>query len=194
MVIQELPQANLALFGSVLFLAFTIRVTRQPAAADAGVPLAAARSRRTARRRDPVSTELARTRALKMPFYRSVISAINWFLGGTIFIIAIWPVASHSAPVVAVATALGATATSIIGYLQAERVLRPVAVAALREGVPEQIHAPGVILRHPADVGAVHRSADPGDRGGDRRHASCRSCTRRPTSCSCRSCCWRSPR
>ena len=49
--------------------------------------------------------------------------------------------------VFAVATALGATATSIIGYLQAERVLRPVAIAALRQGVPEQIHAPGVILR-----------------------------------------------
>ena len=47
----------------------------------------------------------------------------------------------------AVATALGATATSIIGYLQSERVLRPVAVAALRGGVPEHFHAPGVILR-----------------------------------------------
>ena len=35
------------------------------------------------------------------------------------------------------ATALGATATAIIGYLQSERVLRPVAVAALRGGVPE---------------------------------------------------------
>src|SRR6201998_706329 len=96
---------------------------------------------------DPVATEQARTRALKMPFYRSVISTINWFLGGTIFIIAIWPVASHSAPAVAGATALGATATGIVGYLQAERVLRPVAIAALRQGVPEQIHAPGVILR-----------------------------------------------
>jgi adenylate cyclase len=64
-----------------------------------------------------------------------------------VFIVAIWPVASRSVPVVALATALGATATSIIGYLQAERVLRPVAVAALRGGVPEQIHAPGVILR-----------------------------------------------
>lgn len=37
----------------------------------------------------------------------------------------------------AVATALGATATASIGYLQSERVLRPVAVAALRSGVPK---------------------------------------------------------
>ena len=97
--------------------------------------------------RDPASTEMARTRALKMPFYRSVISVTNWCLGSIVFIVASWPVASKSAPVVAVATGLGATATAIIGYLQSERVLRPVAVAALRGGVPENFRAPGVILR-----------------------------------------------
>ena len=95
----------------------------------------------------PAITELARTRALKMPLYRSVISVTNWFLGSIVFIVASWPVASKSAPVVAVATGLGATATAIIGYLQSERVLRPVAVAALRGGVPENFHAPGVIRR-----------------------------------------------
>jgi adenylate cyclase len=146
-VIQDLPQANLALFAGVLFLAFTI-------GSIISLRLLMPVFRWQRRERDgltsdddPVATEQARTRALKMPFYRSVISTTNWLLGGTIFIIAIWPVASHSAPVVAVATALGAIATSIIGYLQAERVLRPVAIAALRQGVPEQIHAPGVILR-----------------------------------------------
>ena len=59
------------------------------------------------------------------------------------FIVASWPVARHAAPVLAVATALGATATAIIGYLQSERVLRPVAVAALRGGMPENFQAPG---------------------------------------------------
>jgi adenylate cyclase len=146
-VIQDLPEANLALFTGVLLLAFTfgslislrllMPVFRWQRRDRDGQFTAA----------DPVASEQARSRALKMPFYRSIISAINWCVGGSIFIIAIWPVASHSAPVVAVATALGATATSIIGYLQAERVLRPVAIAALRQGVPEQIHAPGVILR-----------------------------------------------
>lgn len=146
-VIQDLPQANLALFGAVLLFAFTIgslvglwlltpvfRWQRR----DRGGRLSGA---------DPEATELARSRALKMPFYRSAISAINWCLGGTIFMIAIWPVAKHLVPVAVVAVALGATATAIIGYLQAERVLRPVAIAALRQGVPEQIRAPGVILR-----------------------------------------------
>ena len=96
---------------------------------------------------DPAATELARSRALRMPFYRTLISMVAWAIGGAVFIIASWSVARYAAPVVAVATALGATATAIIGYLQSERVLRPVAVAALRSGVPENVQAPGVILR-----------------------------------------------
>ena len=96
---------------------------------------------------DPAATELARSRALRMPFYRTVISMVSWCIGGVVFIVASWSVAKYAAPVVAVATALGAAATAIIGYLQSERVLRPVAVAALRSGVPENVKAPGVILR-----------------------------------------------
>ncbi len=96
---------------------------------------------------DPAVTELARSRALRMPFYRTLVSLGYWSVGGTVFIIASWPVAKHAAPVVAVATALGATVTAIVGYLQNERVLRPVAVAALRGGLPENIRASGVIGR-----------------------------------------------
>jgi adenylate cyclase len=96
---------------------------------------------------DPTATELARSRALRMPFYRTLISLAAWCIGGVVFIVASWSVARYAAPVVAVATGLGAAATAIIGYLQSERVLRPVAVAALRSGVPENVQAPGVILR-----------------------------------------------
>jgi adenylate cyclase len=143
--LQILPEANLALFFAVLFLAFLFG-----SVVSLRLLMPVFRWQRrdgTLAETDPAASEFARTRALKMPFYRTVLSTANWCFGGTVFIIAIWPVASHLAPVVALATALGATATSIIGYLQAERVLRPVAVAALREGVPENIHAPGVILR-----------------------------------------------
>ncbi|MET0700722.1 MAG: adenylate/guanylate cyclase domain-containing protein [Mycobacterium sp.] len=143
--LQDLPTANLVIFVAVLGISFAVgsfislrllfpvlRWQRRDALlADA----------------DPVSTELARTRALRMPIYRTTISLVNWCIGGIVFIIASWPVASHSAPVLAIATGLGATATAIIGYLQSERVLRPVAVAALRGGVPENFRAPGVILR-----------------------------------------------
>ncbi|HUM00241.1 MAG TPA: adenylate/guanylate cyclase domain-containing protein, partial [Mycobacterium sp.] len=79
-VIQDLPQANLALFGAVLFLAFTFG-----SLVSLRLLMPVFRWQRRDRDGmldgDPVSTELARTRALKMPFYRSVISAINWFLG-----------------------------------------------------------------------------------------------------------------
>ncbi|MFB1294503.1 adenylate/guanylate cyclase domain-containing protein [Mycobacterium sp. pW049] len=143
--LQDLPTFNLAIFLGYLFVSFTVAsyFTLRML-----IPVM-----RWQRRdmllgdRDPADTEVARMRALKMPFYRSLISATNWLLGSVVFIVASWPVASKSAPVVAVATGLGATATAIIGYLQSERVLRPVAVAALRGGVPENFRAPGVILR-----------------------------------------------
>ena len=96
---------------------------------------------------DPADSEKARMRALRMPTYRSAISIVLWVLGAIVFIGASWPVARHAAPDLAMAMLAGATATAIIGYLQSERVLRPVAVAALREGVPENFRRPGVVLR-----------------------------------------------
>ncbi len=145
-MLRDLPQGSLAFFIAVVLLAFTaeslitlkllIPVFRWQRRDDESLS-----------DEDAVATEFARTRALKMPLYRSVISGASWCLGGIILIIPIWGVISHFAPVVAVAAALGGTAASIIGYLQAERVLRPVAVAALRQGVPEHIHPPGVMLR-----------------------------------------------
>ena len=96
---------------------------------------------------DPADSEKARMRALRMPTYRSAISIVLWLLGAIVFIGASWPVARHATPDLAMAVLAGATATAIIGYLQSERVLRPVAVAALREGVPENFHRPGVVLR-----------------------------------------------
>ena len=143
--LQDLPAFNLAIFLGYLFVAFTvgayltlrlllpvIRWQRRDSLLGGG---------------DPSVTAVARVRALRMPYYRTMISVSNWCLGSIVFIVASWPVASRSAPVVAVATALGATATAIIGYLQSERVLRPVAVAALRGGIPESFKAPGVIQR-----------------------------------------------
>jgi adenylate cyclase len=141
----DLPALNLAIFLAYLFVSFNV---------GAWITLRLLLPVIRWQRRDgllgtsdPLATDLARVRALRMPYYRSVISVSNWCLGSVVFIVASWPVASRSAPVVAVATALGATATAIIGYLQSERVLRPVAVAALRGGVPESFRAPGVIQR-----------------------------------------------
>jgi adenylate cyclase len=143
--LQDLPAFNLAVFLGYLFVSFAVGAYLSLRLL---IPVIRWQRRDTLlSSADPAITELARARALKMPFYRSVINVTNWLLGSIVFIVASWPVASKSAPVVAVATALGATATAIIGYLQSERVLRPVAVAALRGGVPTNFRAPGVIQR-----------------------------------------------
>jgi adenylate cyclase len=143
--LQDLPPVNLAIFAGVIVTLFWIGFS---VSVRLLVPVF-----RWQRRdglltdTDPAATELARSRALRMPFYRTLINLCYWSIGGVVFIVIGWRETSHLAPVVAVATALGATATAIIGYLQAERVLRPVAVAALRGGAPENVRAPGVILR-----------------------------------------------
>jgi adenylate cyclase len=143
--LQDLPALNLAIFAIaiiVLFLAelaVTLRML---------VPVFRWQRRdNLLAETDPAATELARSRALRMPFYRALINITSWSIGSVVFVVASWSVTRHTAPVVLVAVALGATATTIIGYLQSERVLRPVAVAALRAGVPENVKAPGVILR-----------------------------------------------
>ncbi|MCG5432790.1 adenylate/guanylate cyclase domain-containing protein [Mycobacterium sp. MYCO198283] len=144
-LIQDLPTGSLVVFVSVVVLVFAIGAA---VSLRLLIPVIRWQRRDTLLADpDPERTELARIRALRMPFYRTGISIVNWAIGGTVFIVAAWPVAAHSTPVIAVATALGATATTIIGYLQSERILRPVAVAALRHGVPEPFRAPGVILR-----------------------------------------------
>lgn len=94
--LQDLPAANLAVFLGYLFVSFTvgayltlrlllpvIRWQRRDTLLADG---------------DPAITELARTRALRMPFYRTLISVSNWCFGSIVFIIASWPVASGWRP------------------------------------------------------------------------------------------------
>ncbi len=143
--LQDLPTLNLAIFASTLVVLFLVGVV-----VNLKLLMPVFRWQRRDNmlaETDPTATELARSRALRMPYYRTLSTVVYWCIGGVVFVIASWSVAKFAAPVVAVATALGAAATAIIGYLQSERVLRPVAVAALRSGVPENVKAPGVILR-----------------------------------------------
>ncbi len=143
--VQDLPTTNIVAFLVVLLLLFIVGFS-----ISLSMLLPVFRWQRRdglLSDADPAATELARSRALRMPFYRSLISLGYWLVGGVVFIMVGWSEASRVAPVVAVAVALGAAATAIIGYLQSERVLRPVAVAALRAGLPENMRAPGVILR-----------------------------------------------
>lgn len=143
--LQDLPTENLAFFLAYVFLAFLVGTA---ISLTLLVPVFRwQRQDSLLADEDPALTERARLRALRMPVYRSLISITLWLVGAGVLIAASWPVARHAAPELAVATLLGATATAIIGYLQSERVLRPVAVAALRGGLPENFRRPGVVLR-----------------------------------------------
>src|SRR6201991_4983684 len=105
--LQDLPAFNLAIFLGYLFLSFTVGsyLTLRML-----IPVMRWQRRDTLLgERDPTDTEMAPPRALKMPFSRSVITVTNLLLGSIVFIGASWPVASRSAPVVSLATALGAT-------------------------------------------------------------------------------------
>ena len=91
--LQDLPAFNLAIFLGYLFLSFTIGsyLTLRML-----IPVMRWQRRDTLLDQiDPAATEMARTRALKMPFYRSVINVTNWLLGSVVFIVASWPVASN---------------------------------------------------------------------------------------------------
>jgi adenylate cyclase len=143
--LQDLPTENLMILLGFTFVTFIVG-----AAVSLWLLAPVFRWQRrdgTPAQEDPALTEAARLRALRMPGYRSLISITMWLLGAGVFIATSWPVAGHAAPVLAMATLLGATTTAIIGYLQSERVLRPVAVAALRGGPPGYFHRPGVVLR-----------------------------------------------
>ena len=143
--LQDLPTENLAFFLTYVFLAFLVGTA---ISFTLLVPVFRwQRDDSLLADEDPALTERARLRALRMPVYRSLISITLWLVGAGVLIAASWPVARHAAPELAVATLLGATTTAIIGYLQSERVLRPVAVAALRGGLPENFRRPGVVLR-----------------------------------------------
>ena len=114
--LQDLPTGNLVFFLGYVLIAFTAGAL---ISFRLLVPVFRWQRRDTLLAEDdPTATEQARLRALRMPAFRSLISITLWLLGAVVFIVASWPVASHAAPVLAVATLLGATATAIIGYLQ----------------------------------------------------------------------------
>ncbi|KOF62221.1 adenylyl cyclase [Mycobacterium tuberculosis] len=110
--LQDLPPVNLLIFVSTVIILFL---------AGAVVNLKLLMPVFRWQRRDnlltepdPAATELARSRALRMPLYRTLISLAVWATGGGVFILASWSVAKHAAPVVAVATALGIGSVSTL--------------------------------------------------------------------------------
>jgi adenylate cyclase len=98
------------------------------------------------RRRGAVDSEFARRRALRLPSLVTYVCVGLWFVGGVIFTLFNFASSHRAALLVAVATAVGCLITSTLCYMQTEKVLRPITVAAMA-GNPEDATAPTVTMR-----------------------------------------------
>lgn len=98
------------------------------------------------RRRSRLDNENARRRALKLPYLLSVVNLALWTVGGLLFTLVNFAVSHTNAFIVAMASAIGALVTCVLSYLQAEKVLRPITVAAMAND-PGAAVAPGVTTR-----------------------------------------------
>ncbi|GAC67597.1 adenylate/guanylate cyclase domain-containing protein [Gordonia soli] len=98
------------------------------------------------RRRSRLDNESARRRALKLPRLLTIVNATLWLIGGVIFTVVNLPASGKNAFIVAIASAIGALVTCVLSFMQAEKVLRPISVAAMAND-PDVAVAPGVTSR-----------------------------------------------
>jgi VIT1/CCC1 family predicted Fe2+/Mn2+ transporter len=92
--------------------------------------------------RDPTPEE--RDYALRLPVIQARLSGSLWLFAAVAFSLLNLVVAPQVFWVIPIVIVLGGITTSILYYLLAERILRPIAVCALRGGLPEQPARPGV--------------------------------------------------
>ena len=88
-----------------------------------------------------------RSRALRLPLHQALISGAMWLIGTLVFVTVNVGHSPRLALVVGVTSILGGTTTCLISYLQAERIMRPITVRALSQGVPDTGRVPGVRRR-----------------------------------------------
>lgn len=98
------------------------------------------------RRRSRLDNESARRRALRLPVLLARVHGALWFVGGAIFTLLSLSQSAKTAIVVALGSFVGALITCVLGYMQSEKVLRPITVAAMANN-PESATAPSVTQR-----------------------------------------------
>lgn len=84
------------------------------------------------RRSAPNDPEISR-RALAIPGRMALLQAVFWLVGGAIFVVINFTTSRGIPIVIAMTILLGATTTCALSYMQTERVLRPITVAALAQ-------------------------------------------------------------
>ncbi len=84
---------------------------------------------------------------LRQPLDFAITSATAWALGAVLFAALNVSVSGTLAASIGVTVMLGGLTTSALGYLMAERIVRPVTALVLEQGPPEHPVAPGVTAR-----------------------------------------------
>lgn len=98
------------------------------------------------RRRSRPDDEAARRRALNLPMLLSVTNICLWAVGGLLLAALNLPESPHNAFLISIASLVGALVTAVLGFLQAEKVLRPITVTAMANE-PDSASAPSVTTR-----------------------------------------------
>jgi adenylate cyclase len=92
-------------------------------------------------------TERLRDLTLAFPLSQQLINATIWVLAAVLFSALCAPFSLELAGNVAITLVLGGLVTCALGYLVAERLLRPITALALTVGVPPRPQLPGVKAR-----------------------------------------------
>ncbi len=99
------------------------------------------------RRRTRLENRFARRRALALPWLLTATNLTLWLIGGVLLTTLTWLQSGHAGFVVALASLIGAMVTGALSYMQTERVLRPITVAAMANDPDEANQAPSITTR-----------------------------------------------
>lgn len=98
------------------------------------------------RRRTRLDDDAARRRALRLPTLLTLVNIGLWVIGGAILSLLNLRESGKDAILVALASLVGALVTGVLSFMQSEKVLRPITVAAMAND-PESAKAPGITFR-----------------------------------------------
>ncbi|AUH67800.1 MULTISPECIES: adenylate/guanylate cyclase domain-containing protein [Gordonia] len=98
------------------------------------------------RRRTRLDDAAARKRALNLPTLLTAVNLGLWGIGGVILAVINLRTSMKDFVVVIIASLIGALVTGVLSFMQAEKVLRPITVAAMAND-PDNSNAPGIATR-----------------------------------------------
>ncbi|ALG83524.1 adenylate/guanylate cyclase domain-containing protein [Gordonia phthalatica] len=98
------------------------------------------------RRRTRLDDEAARKRALNLPTLLTALNLGLWTVGGILLAAINLRQSVKDFIIVLIASLIGALVTGVLSFMQAEKVLRPITVAAMAND-PDNSNAPGIATR-----------------------------------------------